>query len=102
MSMKDNPIGGLQEQSTTFALCQEERFKGIRKLLPQRVMNSYQYKADNLTPYAGYGPNWVNGIDSLGQSGEWKPGDFVIHVGATNSWQFKVQFIKDFLPNIQR
>jgi hypothetical protein len=100
--MKDNPIGGLQEQSTTFALCQEERFKGIRKLLPQRVMNSYQYKADNMTPYGPHGSNWINGIDSLGESGEWQPGDFVIHVGATNSWQFKVQFIKDFLPNIQR
>lgn len=102
MSYRNNPIGGLQEQSTTIALVQEERFRGIRKLLPQRVMNSYQYRAENMTPYAGSGENWVKGIDSMGESGEWQPGDFVIHVGATNSWEFKVVFIRNFLGNIQR
>jgi hypothetical protein len=102
MSHRDNPIGGMLEQSTTFALVQEERFKGIRKLLPQRVMNSYQYKAENFTPYAHCGPNWPNAIDSLGHSGEWQPGDFVIHVGATNSVEFKMEFIRGFLKNVQR
>lgn len=102
MSYKDNPIGGLLEQSTTFELVKQDRFKGIRKLLPQRVMNSYQYKAENFTPYAHCGPNWPNAIDSLGQSGEWQPGDFVIHVGATNSVEFKLGFIREFLKNVQR
>jgi len=102
MSYKDHPIGGLLEQSTTFALAQEERFNGIRKLLPQRVMNSYQYKAQNFTPYAHCGPNWPKGIDCLGHSGEWQPGDFVIHVGAINSWEFKIEFIRGFLKNVQR
>lgn len=102
MSHRENPIGGLQEQSTTFALSQEERFQGIRKVLPQRVMNSYQYKAENMTPYGAHGSNWREGIDCMGNSGEWQPGDFVIHVGATNSWEFKVAFIRNFLTNVQR
>ena len=102
MSHRNNPIGGLLEQSTTYELVKEERFKGIRKLLPQRVMNSYQYNAPNFTPYGHCGPNWSKGIDALGQSGEWEPGDFVIHVGAINSWEFKVAFIKEFLKNVQR
>ncbi len=102
MGHRDNPIGGLQEQSTTFALAQDERFSGIRKVLPQRVMNSYQYQAPNMIVYQPHGSNWVNGIDSLGQSGEWKPGDFVLHVAATNSVEFKVAFIRDFLTKVQR
>lgn len=102
MSYRDNPIGGLLEQSTTYAVVQQDRFKGIRKLLPQRVMNSYQYGAENFTPYVHCGPNWPNATDSLGFSGEWQPGDFVIHVGATNSVEFKLQFIRGFLKNVQR
>ena len=102
MSYRDNPIGGLLEQSTTFSLVKEERFKGIRKLLPQRVMNSYQYKSENFTPYNHCGPNWPDAMDSLGHSGEWQPGDFVIHVGATNSVEFKLGFIREFLKNVQR
>jgi len=102
MSYRDDPIGGLEEQSTAFALAREERFAVIRKLLPQRTMNSYQYKSPNMVVYGPHGANWVNGVDSLGNSGEWQPGDFVIHVGATNSWQFKVDFIRDFLPKVQR
>ena len=107
MSYRDNPIGRLQEQTTTLALIKEGRFTGIHKLLPQRVMNSYQYQAPNNTPYVGSpyvgeNENWKNGIDSMGFPGEWQLGDFVIHVGATNDWQFKVNFIREFLTNIQR
>lgn len=101
MSHRDNPIGGMLEQSTTYALVNEERFKGIRKLLPQRVMNSYQYKAENFTPYNHCGPGWPSGTDCLGHSGEWQPGDFCIHVGATNSVEFKLGFIREFLKNVQ-
>lgn len=101
MSHRDNPIGGLLEQSTTYALVKEERFNGIRKLLPQRVMNSYQYKAENFTPYNHCGQNWPSGTDSLGYSGEWQPGDFCIHVGATNSLGFKLEFIREIMEYVQ-
>ncbi len=102
MSYRDNPIGGLQEQSTTFALAEAPPFAGVRKLLPQRVMNSYQYQSPNMVVYGHTSPNWVKGIDSLGNSGEWQPGDFVLHVAATNSVEFKVAFIREFLPKVQR
>ncbi len=102
LSYRDSPIGGLQEQSTTFALCQDPQFAGIRKLLPQRVLNSYQYKAPNMIIYAHCGDRWKSGIDSLGQSGEWQPGDFVLHAGATNSWQFKVDYLGSFMTKVQR
>lgn len=102
MTHMENPIGGLQEQSTTFALSDDERFKGVRKMLPQRVMNSYQYQAANYSLYGHVTNNWGKGIDCLGNSGEWQPGDFVIHVGATNAWQFKVEFIRAFMTNVQR
>lgn len=43
-------------------------FKDIIKVLPQRIMNSYDYKL--------YG---VPDLDLTWQSGQWQPGDFVLH-----------------------
>lgn len=94
MSYWENPIGGLHEQSTTHALCQEPRFNSIRKLLPQRVMNAYDYQAPNISVYG------LSGVDVFGNSGQWQPGDFVIHVAATNSTQFKIDYINTLLSGL--
>jgi hypothetical protein len=45
---------------------------GVVKVLPQRAMNSYNY--DLYVARAGR-----NGVDILGNSGQWQPGDFLIH-----------------------
>jgi len=47
------------------------KYRDIIKVVPQRTMNSYDYKIYN-----------VAGIDLLGESGQWHPGDFVIHFPA--------------------
>jgi glycosyltransferase involved in cell wall biosynthesis len=47
------------------------KYRDIIKIVTQRTMNSYDYRI--------YG---VDGIDQLGQSGRWHPGDFVIHFPA--------------------
>jgi hypothetical protein len=43
-------------------------YKDIIKLVPQRTINSYDYKM--------YG---VNGVDMLGNDGQWQRGDWVVH-----------------------
>lgn len=44
------------------------KFQDLFKIIPQQWLNSYDYKMYN-----------VEGIDLLGQDGQWYPGDFVIH-----------------------
>lgn len=44
------------------------KFQELFKIIPQQWLNSYDYKMYN-----------VEGIDLLGQDGQWYPGDFVIH-----------------------
>jgi glycosyltransferase involved in cell wall biosynthesis len=46
-------------------------FADIIKVVPQRIMNSYEYKIYNVDPN-----------DLLGTSGQWQPGDFVLHMPA--------------------
>ena len=44
------------------------KFQELFKIIPQKWLNSYDYKMYN-----------VEGIDLLGQDGQWYEGDFVIH-----------------------
>ena len=44
------------------------KFQDLFKIVPQQWLNSYDYRMYN-----------VEGIDLLGQDGQWAPGDFVIH-----------------------
>lgn len=44
------------------------KFQELFKIIPQQWLNSYDYRMYN-----------VEGIDLLGQDGQWYPGDFVIH-----------------------
>jgi hypothetical protein len=47
------------------------KFEDIIKVVPQRTMNSYEYSIYGVPPY-----------DQLDTSGQWEPGDFVLHMPA--------------------
>ena len=56
------------------AMCDiQEEFKNIVKIVPQRYLNSYHY------PIYRTRANATSNMDSLGYSGNWQPGDFLIH-----------------------
>jgi glycosyltransferase involved in cell wall biosynthesis len=65
------------------------KFQEIFKIIPQQWLNSYDYKM--------YG---VEGVDLLGQDGQWYPGDFVIHwPGLPN--EMRVELAKEYKKHIQ-
>lgn len=65
------------------------KFQDLFKIIPQQWLNSYDYRMYN-----------VEGIDLLGQDGQWYPGDFVIHwPGLPN--ETRVQLVKQYQPYIQ-
>jgi hypothetical protein len=65
------------------------KYRNIIKIVPQRTMNSYDYKI--------YG---VEGIDQCGESGQWHEGDFVIHFPALPNTA-RIQLMKQYTPLIQ-
>jgi hypothetical protein len=66
------------------------KFQHLFKIIPQKWLNSYDYRMYN-----------VEGIDLLGQTGQWEQGDFVIHwPGLPNETRVQLaqqykQFIQD-------
>jgi len=65
------------------------KFEELFKLVPQQWLNSYDYKV--------YG---VEGVDLLGQDGQWYPGDFVIHwPGLPN--ETRIELAKHYQQYIQ-
>lgn len=99
MSHREKPIGDFHEQSTIEELVKLDEFKGIRKVVPQRVMNSYRYSTMDM--YGFLSERFLTGTDSLGFSGEWQPGDFVFHCPGHNEIDFKVNIIKEILEKVQ-
>lgn len=65
------------------------KFQDIFKVIPQRAINSYDYKIYQ-----------VDGEDLLGYSGQWQPGDFVIHWPGLNN-EIRVQLAKQYQQQIQ-
>jgi hypothetical protein len=65
------------------------KYRDIVKIVPQRTMNSYDYKI--------YG---VDGIDQCGESGQWYPGDFVIHFPALPNTT-RIQLMNQYTQLIQ-
>lgn len=49
-------------------------FPGFARIVPQRKLNAYDYKT-----LAFLGGKYAEATDQLGTSGQWMPGDFVIH-----------------------
>jgi hypothetical protein len=65
----------------------------ILKVVPQKTFNSYYYSL--------YGSNYGHdgsGLDRLGTSGNWQPGDFVIHFPGYPNNQ-RIEWIKTFSAN---
>ena len=65
----------------------------ILKVVPQKTFNSYYYSL--------YGSNYGHdgsGLDRLGISGNWQPGDFVIHFPGYPNNQ-RIEWIKTFSDN---
>jgi len=101
VSFMEKPIGAFHEQSTIDTLCrQEPEFSKVVKRVPQRTLNSFQYAKTNLNVYGYISAGFVTGTDCLGNSGEWQPGDFVLHVPGIRDDQ-KLAILKETLPLIQ-
>ena len=65
------------------------KFQELFKIIPQQWLNSYDYRMYN-----------IEGIDLLGQDGQWYPGDFVIHwPGLPN--ETRVKLAQQYQPLIQ-
>ena len=65
------------------------KFQNIFKVIPQRLINSYDYQMYGVSPE-----------DLLGYSGQWLPGDFVIHWPGLNN-QVRIQLAQKFQTQIQ-
>jgi hypothetical protein len=77
----------------------KDRFKDIIKILPQRAMNSYDYKL-----YMEMYPDTEKvkeGTDYFGQSGQWQPGDFLIHWPGLKL-HHRLQLVEEYTPKIVR
>lgn len=79
-----------KEQDAMTALAPDSLFS----VLPQRRMNSFNY---DLYPARG----GKNGIDVLGNDGQWQPGDLLIH-WAGLPMDVRVREAEKMLPQIQR
>jgi hypothetical protein len=74
-----------QQPMTDFFL----RFKDIIKVVPQCVMNSYDYNMYRVDPH-----------DVQGYNGQWNKGDFVIHWPGLNN-DLRIQLAKEYQKIIQ-
>ena len=70
----------------------------VLKLIPQRKLNAYKYA--NLHQYGSLHPGFITGTDCLGNSGEWQPGDFVLHVPGIGDPQ-KLTLLTEALSQVQ-
>lgn len=94
--MRDPWPGPTTDQSAFDILLKTPRFSSMVKFVPQRALNSYQYKW-----YPLGGPKYVQGLDQFDNSGEWQPGDFVFHCPGL-LLETKVVIMKEMLPKVQR
>jgi len=94
------PIGCAHEQSTLDALIKEDpEVTKTVKLLPQRKLNAYKY--ESLSAYGFLSPGFLTGTDFLGNSGEWQPGDFVLHTPGLPYSEQKLLLFEKAGPLIQ-
>jgi len=64
------------------------KFEDIIKIVPQRTMNSYEYKIYGVDP-----------TDMLDTSGQWEQGDFVLHMPAISN-KMRLQLISQITQGI--
>lgn len=96
-STRDGNHGPNYEQSNLARKIETKQFRSVVKLVPQRVMNSFNY---SLYP-ASWGARYGTGTDRLGTNGQWQPGDFVFHVPGKELSR-KISELKAKVPSIVR
>lgn len=96
---QSKPVGGAHEQSTLDFLRHDPELAKVVKLLPQRMLNAYKYAT--LHQYGFLSQGFVTGTDYLGNSGEWQPGDFVLHTPGLPYTQQKLDIFAGVIPLIQ-
>lgn len=78
-----------QEQGVIWESLGIEKYNSMIKQVPQRDMNSYQYNLYGLSPY-----------DKLGNPGDWRPGDWLIHWAGTKLEQ-RLQLADHYMKLVQ-
>lgn len=99
LSFRGSPVGGAHEQSTLDFLRQDPEVSKVVKLIPQRMLNAYKYAT--LHQYEFIHPGFVTGIDFLGNSGEWQPGDFVLHTPGLPYTEQKIDIFSEVFSMIR-
>lgn len=72
------------------------QFKDIIKVVPQRVMNSYDYA----NCYADFSERHKAGQDCNGNDGQWQPGDFLIHWPNYHPLSRRIEAVNRTIPLI--
>jgi len=81
-----------KEQDAMFDL--SPRHRNVCKLVPQRMLSAYNY--DLYEDWAG-----ISSIDLKGHSGQWQPGDFIIHWAGMNL-PIRLEQAAKYIPQIVR
>jgi mannan polymerase II complex MNN10 subunit len=84
-----------QEVMVSFIL---NKYKNISSILPQRIMNSYNY---DLYPIHHFGEQFKDKKDYLGNDGNWQQNDFIIHFPG-QSLQGKINYAKQYIQQIKK
>lgn len=69
-------------------------YSDIVKIVPQRELQSYLYET-----VFGYGPQYLKAKDLYGNDGQWKPGDFALHVPGI-AREHKAQILSEMLKQV--
>lgn len=94
---RDGKHGPNYEQSNLARKIETGKFRPVVKLVPQRVMNSFDY---SLYP-ASWGARYGTATDRLGTNGQWQPRDFVFHVPGKELSK-KISELQSKVPSIVR
>ena len=71
-----------------------EQYSEIIKLMPQRFMNSYEYKMYRVQPWM-----YMKDTDVAGNDGQWQPGDWLVHWPGTQLNE-RLELIKGYADEI--
>jgi hypothetical protein len=88
-----------EQQVIIDLITQNEHYKNITKILPQKIINCYDYSIYPNSNFSGAIDRLRNKQDFYGNYGQWEKGDFLIHWPATNLDQ-RLNLTKKYIPLI--
>lgn len=88
-----------EQQVIIDLLNKDEYFKKIAKILPQKMINSYDYSIYPDSNFLDALDKFRNRQDYYGNYGQWESGDFLIHWPGTNLDQ-RLNLTKRYIPLI--